>query len=299
LKIETFCFLNSNFLNYHDPMNLANLETFLKIVETGSLVRASEALNVTQSTVTARLKALEDELGQTLLVRQKSGATLTAAGLKLKRYAQVMSGLWRQARMEISLPKGTRSVCNLGCHQDLWHGLGKTLFEALRARHPEDAISLWTGEQSELDARLGAGLVDVAITYQPVVHGNQSIQLLPPDELVLYALRPDNPIRSDPDYIYVDLGEDFHRGHSHEYADAGVARTSFSSAVWALEHLLETGGSAYLPERLARPHEEAGRLHRIQGAPAYSRNTYLVTNDRTISNWPVLQTLDNDVLRAG
>jgi hypothetical protein len=67
-------------------------------------------------------------------------------------------------------------------------------------------------------ARLGTGLVDVAITYQPLVHGNQSIQLLPPDELILYALRPDNPMRGDPDYIYVDLGEDFHRDHSHESA---------------------------------------------------------------------------------
>jgi DNA-binding transcriptional LysR family regulator len=274
-------------------MNLANLETFLKIVETGSLVRASEALNVTQSTVTARMKSLEDELGQTLLVRNKSGASLTAAGLKLKRYAEVMSGLWRQARMEISLPKGTRSVCNLGCHQDLWHGLGKTLFQALRARHPKDAISLWTGEQSELDARLGTGLVDVAITYQPLVHGNQSIQLLPPDELILYALRPDNPMRGDPDYIYVDLGEDFHRDHSHEYADAGVARTSFSSSVWALEHLLENGGSAYLPARLARPHVDNGRLYRIADAPAYTRNAYLVTNDRTVKNWPMLQSLDS------
>jgi DNA-binding transcriptional LysR family regulator len=239
------------------------------------------------------MKSLEDELGQTLLVRNKSGASLTAAGLKLKRYAEVMSGLWRQARMEISLPKGTRSVCNLGCHQDLWHGLGKTLFQALRARHPEDAISLWTGEQSELDARLGTGLVDVAITYQPLVHGNQSIQLLPPDELILYALRPDNPMRGDPDYIYVDLGEDFHRDHSHEYADAGVARTSFSSSVWALEHLLENGGSAYLPERLARPHVDSGRLYRIADAPAYTRNAYLVTNDRTVKNWPMLQSLDS------
>jgi len=279
-------------------MNLANLETFLKIVETGSLVRASEALNVTQSTVTARMKSLEEEVGQTLLVRNKSGATLTAAGLKLKRYAEVMSGLWRQAQMEISLPKGTRSVCNLGCHQDLWPGLGKTLFKALRARHPDDAISLWTGEQSELDARLGAGLVDVAITYQPVVHGNQSIQLLPPDELVLYALRPDNPMRSDPHYIYVDLGEDFHRDHSHDYADAGVARTSFSSAVWALEHLLENGGSAYLPQRLARSHVDSGQLHRIAGAPVYSRNAYLVTNDRTVRNWPLLQALDVELLGA-
>ena len=44
-------------------MNLQSLATFLAIIETGSLVRAAERLNVTQSTVTARLKALEDHLG--------------------------------------------------------------------------------------------------------------------------------------------------------------------------------------------------------------------------------------------
>ena len=57
-------------------MHLAALQTFLAIVETGSLVRASQRLNVTQSTVTARLKGLEAELGQTLLYRQKSGAQI-------------------------------------------------------------------------------------------------------------------------------------------------------------------------------------------------------------------------------
>ena len=46
-------------------MNIISLQTFLAIVETGSLVRASKKMNVTQSTVTARLKTLEEELGQT------------------------------------------------------------------------------------------------------------------------------------------------------------------------------------------------------------------------------------------
>jgi DNA-binding transcriptional LysR family regulator len=36
-------------------MNLTSLQTFLAILETGSLVRAADKLNVTQSTVTARL----------------------------------------------------------------------------------------------------------------------------------------------------------------------------------------------------------------------------------------------------
>ena len=74
-------------------MNLAALQTFLTIVETGSLVRASEQLNVTQSTVTARLKTLEDELGTRLLNRYKSGTTLTPAGTRLLRYARAMTGL--------------------------------------------------------------------------------------------------------------------------------------------------------------------------------------------------------------
>ena len=66
-------------------MNLTELRTFMAIHDTGSLVRASHRLHVTQSTVTARLKSLEDELGQQLINRQKSGATLTAAGVRLLR----------------------------------------------------------------------------------------------------------------------------------------------------------------------------------------------------------------------
>ncbi len=85
-------------------MNITALQTFLAIVDTGNLVRASQKLNVTQSTVTARLKSLEDELGQQLLNRQKSGTTLTPAGTKLLRYARIMTGLWRQARYETGLP---------------------------------------------------------------------------------------------------------------------------------------------------------------------------------------------------
>ena len=61
-------------------MNLAGLQTFLAIVETGNLVRAAERLHVTQSTVTSRLDTIEDALGQRLLVRSRKGAELTKAG---------------------------------------------------------------------------------------------------------------------------------------------------------------------------------------------------------------------------
>ena len=87
-------------------MSLVLVNTFLKVVETGSLASASRHLNVTQSTVTARLKTLEQEIGQPLLHRHKSGVKPTTAGFKFQRYAEAMSGLWRQALLETSLPGG-------------------------------------------------------------------------------------------------------------------------------------------------------------------------------------------------
>ena len=122
-------------------MNLAPLQTFLAILETGSLVRAAERLNVTQSTVTARLKALEDDLGQVLINRLKSGATPTAAGLRLRRYAETMLGLWGQARHEAALPRTVGTICNLAADPDLWPGLGNRVMDAILDADPGAAQS--------------------------------------------------------------------------------------------------------------------------------------------------------------
>lgn len=266
-------------------MNLAILRTFLAIVETGSLVRASERLNVTQSTVTARLKALEDELGQTLIHRQKSGASLTSSGRKFKRSADAMLELWQQARQETSLPDGIEAVCRIGCHMDLWPQLGKPLFGALYKERPSLALSAWPGEQAELDRWLGTGLVDAALTYQPAAHDNQTVHALSPEALVLVSDREDSPMRFDPAYVYVDLGDDFGRRHAAAYADADTAKTTFGSAVWALDHLLAHEGSAYLPAGLAAPHVAAGQLHLVADAPTFSRARYLITNEAAGTDW--------------
>ena len=87
-------------------MNLGELQTFLEVIDTGSLAAAAPRLHVTPSTVTARINALEEQLGCRLLHRNKSGAELTSAGFRLQRYAELMTQLWRQARHDVALPPG-------------------------------------------------------------------------------------------------------------------------------------------------------------------------------------------------
>ena len=276
-------------------MHIVALRTFLAIVETGSLVRASERLNVTQSTVTARLRTLEDELGQTLLLRNKSGATLTPAGTKLLRYAEIMVGLWRQARYETGLPQGTEAVCNFGCHVDLWPGPGRAFFNLLNQAHPRVALSASQGEHAELNQSLGFGLLDAVMTYEPTAQGNQTIHALRPDEIVLYATEPNRPMRFDPGYVFVEQGDEFRKLHAAAYADADTARITFGTAVWALEFLLANGGSCYLPSRIAAPHLAQERLFVVPDAPKFRRNTYLVVNDVVAKGWTWLPQLIDDL----
>jgi DNA-binding transcriptional LysR family regulator len=277
-------------------VNLTILKTFISIEETGSLVRASEQLNVTQSTVTARLKQLEEELGQTLVMRHKSGVVLTAAGHKLLKYARVMTGLWLQARQETSLPDDVDSLCNMGCHMDLWPDFGRLVFDEIFRERKSTALSIWPGDAAELDRWFGEGLVDAALTAHPVAHDNQTIHLLHEEQLVLYSTQPDGPIAFDPGYVFVDYGDDFRREHAAAYAMADTSRVTFGCAVWAADHLALRDGSAYLPERLAAPLVERGRLHALSLAPVFSRNVYLVTNRHALAKWSWLPDLINRLL---
>ncbi|MGB7241702.1 MAG: LysR family transcriptional regulator, partial [Sulfitobacter sp.] len=226
-------------------MNIVSLQTFIAIVETGSLVRASQKMNVTQSTVTARLKTLEAEIGQILLNRQKSGTTLTPAGTKLLSYARIMTGLWRQARFETALPAGLEAVCTFGCDRDLWHGPGRRFFYDILSKHPEIALSVKQGSSQDLERWLIRGSVDVILTYEAVARGSQTIHELPVERLELYATRPDAPMVNDPDYIFVDHGSEYRQLHAESYHDAGVARINFDSSWWALQFMLDNQGSAY------------------------------------------------------
>jgi len=272
-------------------MNITGLQTFVSIVENGSLVRASEQLNVTQSTVTARLRTLEQEVGATLLHRQKSGVTLTASGTKLLGYAEIMIGLWRQARQETAPPQGTESVCNFGCDPDLWPGLGRQIFDDVNDRNPRMALSVWPGDQSELYRMLSAGLLDIALTFRLAAPGDQTVYRLPPDDLVLYATEPDRPIRFDPGYIYVDLGPEFRAKHALAFSDFGTARVNFGSAIWALNHMLDHGGSAYLPRRMATSHVLASRLFELPDASSFQRNIFLIVNPVAAAQWTWMQGL--------
>ena len=276
-------------------MNLVALKTFLAVVQTGNLNKAADLLNVTQSTVTARLDALDTELGQALLVRSRKGAQLTKAGFAFKRHAELMVRTWEQGRKAVGLPSGFSGMVSLATHDELWAGLGERWIDLAQALHKDIAFEAWPGEHAETGRWLNSGLVDAAITLLPVTGDDITSCELGRDRLVQVSSEPRPAMEWDDNYIFVDLGADFRRRHSLAWPTDNTARTAFGSSGWALDHLLRKGGSAYLPWRMCAPHVEAGRLHVVQDVPEFSRAVYFNWRRASAQEYPWLEHIHQSI----
>ena len=275
-------------------MNIEELRTFIAIIETKSLVAASRRLHVTQSTVTARMNALEEEIGQKLLHRGKAGAELTSSGFKFLRYAELMTQLWRQARHEISLPNGFTGICNIGLEFDLWPQVGQRFIEHIQSPELKIAAAVWPAEQMQLSRWLRMGLIDIAFSFTPESVEHFSSRVLLDDELMLVSSAGATDDQLGPQYIFVDHGEEFRRQHAEAFPSFSGGLT-VAAAQWALDTLLRRGGSGYLSRRHAGDLLATGRLFAVTAAPTFKRRIYAVESAHAVRQWPWYESAINSL----
>jgi LysR family transcriptional regulator, flagellar master operon regulator len=267
-------------------MNIDLARTFLEIVETGNFNKAAERLHVTQSTVSMRIKALEDELGRPLFVRSKSGTELTAAGLQFRRYATMLVRVWEQARQELALPPGFRTVLNIGGQFSLWDRLLVQWIPWMRTAMPDVALRAEVGLSEGLMRQLTEGLLDVGVMYSPQSRPGLHIEKLLEERLMLVSTRKRSVKEWDDDYVLVDWGPEFRAAHGQAFPDLKSPAVSVGLGALGLQHVLAYGGTGYFPMRVVRGYLAAGRLFEVEGAPEFRRPAYLVyTQDDNRDDW--------------
>jgi DNA-binding transcriptional LysR family regulator len=85
-------------------MDIELARTFIEIVSTGSFIKAADRLHVAQTTVSARVRLLEEQLGRQLFVRNKAGASLTPAGEQFLRFAPTFVQLCQRQKQPVAVP---------------------------------------------------------------------------------------------------------------------------------------------------------------------------------------------------
>lgn len=250
-------------------MDVELARTFLEIVNTRSFVRAATHLNVSQTTVSARIRSLEERLGRSLFFRNKNGAALTPAGEQFLRYAPMFVQLWERARHQVAVPPGSRAILALGGEFNLSQSWLLPWLHWMRRTAPDIALRVQVGQPDSLIGQVADGVLDIAVMYAPQQRPGSRAELLLEEKLVLVSTDPAASAADPPGYVYVDWGPDFALHHGLSFPDATNPGLFVGLGPLALEYVLETGGSGYFRQRAVAPHIAAGRLHIVAGAPNF------------------------------
>ena len=257
-------------------MDMEQVRTFLAIAETGSFSAAARRIFATQSTVSMRVKALEQQLGRALFERSKAGASLTPAGQQFQKHAAALLRVWQQARLEVSLPAGFSMALTVGGNFSLWEGFLLDWLHRLRARSPDIALRAQSGFSEQLMQRLIDGTLDLGVMYSPRSRAGFEVERLFDDELILVSGEARPPARPGRNYVFVDWGPEFEADHGLNFPEMAGTGLRLELGSLSLGYVLDHRASAYFPRRLVAPYLTSGRLHNNRASPTFTYPVYAV-----------------------
>ena len=257
-------------------MDTEVIRTFLEIVAQRSFSAAAETLHVAQTTVSARIRLLEERLGRPLFIRNKIGAELTPAGEQLLRYAPTFVQLWERARHQVALPPDKQAVLAIGGELSVWDPLLLKWLVWMRETAPEIAVRAKVGIAEDLNTQVAEGVLDLSILYTPRHRPGLEIELLMTETLVLVTTHPVPEGAIGTDYVYVDWGPDFALHHSLSFPELSDPGLFVGLGPLALGYILEVGGSGYFRRSSVNPYLVTGALRLVPNAPEFSYPAYAV-----------------------
>jgi LysR family transcriptional regulator, flagellar master operon regulator len=250
--------------------------TFLTVVAAGNFISAADRLHVTQSTVSARIRTLEEQLVCTLFVRNKAGTVLTPAGKQFQKHAASLVRTVEQARQDVGIPMGYRAVLAVGGRIGLWENLLLRWLLLMQETAPDVSLRAEIGFEEDLMQRLIEGRIDIGVMYTPQSRPGLSVELLLEDRLVFVSSSPTSEPKPGKGYVYVDWGPEFYTKHSVSFPEFVSPGLLVNIGWLGLQQILENGGSGYFPVRLVRSYLENGRLRVVRDAPEFRHPAYVV-----------------------
>jgi len=147
-------------------MELYQLRTFVAVAEEGHLTRAAKRIHASQSTVSAHIKALEDEWGVTLFTRTPRGMLLSDQGsLLLVRAREALAATEMLLNTANSLREDLTGTARVGLNAcpDLLRGA--QLMAALKKQHPLLQVQYNNSMSHQVLADISAGTLDAGFVF--------------------------------------------------------------------------------------------------------------------------------------
>lgn len=147
-------------------MNIDTLQSFVAVVDAGSMAEAARRLDITPAAMAARIKALEEQLGTPLVQRAGRAVRPTEAGLKILDRARA---ILREVRDLQAIAQDSQRLgeLRLGSFVSALTSVLPPILKRLYQAWPEMSVFVTPGASIELCRRVAAGELDAAIVVEP------------------------------------------------------------------------------------------------------------------------------------
>ncbi|EAM5617223.1 HTH-type transcriptional regulator HdfR [Salmonella enterica subsp. enterica serovar Stanley] len=270
------------------------LKTFLEVSRTRHFGRAAEALYLTQSAVSFRIRQLENQLGVNLFTRHRNNIRLTTAGEKLLPYAEMLMNTWQAARKEVA-HTSRHNEFSIGASASLWECmLNAWLGRLYQLQEPQSGLQFEAriAQRQSLVKQLHERQLDLLITTEAPKMDEFSSQLLGHFTLALYCSSPARK-KSELNYLRLEWGPDFQQHETGLIAADEVPVLTTSSAELARQQLSALNGCSWLPVNWAN---EKGGLHTVADSATLSRPLYAIWLQNSDKYSLICDLLKTDVL---
>ncbi|EMZ1372053.1 HTH-type transcriptional regulator HdfR [Salmonella enterica] len=270
------------------------LKTFLEVSRTRHFGRAAEALYLTQSAVSFRIRQLENQLGVNLFTRHRNNIRLTTAGEKLLPYAETLMNTWQAARKEVA-HTSRHNEFSIGASASLWECmLNAWLGRLYQLQEPQSGLQFEAriAQRQSLVKQLHERQLDLLITTEAPKMDEFSSQLLGHFTLALYCSSPARK-KSELNYLRLEWGPDFQQHETGLIAADEVPVLTTSSAELARQQLSALNGCTWLPVNWAN---EKGGLHTVADSATLSRPLYAIWLQNSDKYSLICDLLKTDVL---
>lgn len=168
-------------------MDFGQLRVYVTAVQEGSLSAAGRRLELSQPAISNKVKALEEELGAQLLLRDARGVVgLTAAGEEFLTYAeQTLAAYWAMRQRLQRLRAEVRGHLRLAASPTLGEHFVPPLLAALREHHPQIEVQVAIVPSREVVHRVEARDCDAGLISSPPAQSHLTFHRVAEDELLL------------------------------------------------------------------------------------------------------------------
>ena len=149
-------------------MDSRYLQSFVYVVELGSIAEAARRLDLTAAAVAQRVKMLEQELGMKIVRRSGRTVSATEAGERILKRARTVLHEIRDLQSDLNDASALAGQLRLGGTPTMMTSLVPEVLSRLLANHPQIDIYVEPGTSSDLYRKVVSGDLDVAVLVQPL-----------------------------------------------------------------------------------------------------------------------------------